>query len=40
MSRITVWHGFWRARALATLRRDRPTREQEARRAASGNAAR
>ncbi len=40
MNRITVWHGFWKGRAQAALRRDRPTCDKDMRRAAIGNAAR
>ncbi len=40
MSRITVWHGAWQAQALAMLRRDRPSCDEDLRRAALGGAAR
>jgi hypothetical protein len=40
MARITVWHGAWQGRTLAMLRRERPTCDDDLRRAALGSEAR
>ena len=40
MNRITVWHGAWQAQTLDLLRRERPTCDDDLRRAAIGGAAR
>lgn len=40
MSRITVWHGAWQGQTLAILRAERPTCDDDLRRAALGSAAR